>query len=212
MASLPEPYGSPTAVESAIKAAATKAFAQDGRVSVSERIRRERFRRFLTRVFSDEAPSRWILKGGTGILARVPTARSTTDVDLLWEDHELDSALNELKKLAEADIGDHFRFVYRNHKPLAARERQAHVDGYQVSFDAYLGAKLTGGSTSTWWLARWSPERSSVLNRSGRSNSRGSPATPTGCTQWLTRSPIKFAQLWLTTVGPHRAASGTLST
>lgn len=145
MTSLPEPYGSPAAVESAIKTAAAKAFAEDGSISINERIRRERFRRFLTRIFTDEAPSKWILKGGTGILTRIPTARSTTDVDLLWEDRELESALNELRQLAEADIGDHFHFVYRNHRPLTAREQQAHVDGYQVSFDAHLGVKMTGG-------------------------------------------------------------------
>ncbi len=141
----PEPYRSPTAVGSAIKAAAKNASAGDQSVSVSEHIRREHFRRFLTRVFSDAEDSSWVLKGGTSILARIPTARATTDVDLLWEGSELDSALAELRRVAGGDIGDHFRFVYRNHRPLTGKEQQAQVEGYQVGFDTYLGAKRVGG-------------------------------------------------------------------
>lgn len=145
MTAILEPYGSPTAVESAIKAAAVKAFAEDKSVSINERIRQEHFRRFLSRIFADEAPSRWILKGGTSIISRVPAARATTDVDLLCEDQELASALSELRNLAKADIGDHFHFVYRSHRPLKGKEQQSQVDGYQVSFDTYVGAKKTGG-------------------------------------------------------------------
>lgn len=140
----PKAYGSPTAVESAIKAAAKKVSAEDHAVSVSERIRREHFRRFLTRVFLDAEDSGWVLKGGTSILARIPAARATTDVDLLWEGSELDGALAELRRLVEEDIGDYFRFSYRGHRPLTGKEQQARVEGYQVGFDTYLGAKKVG--------------------------------------------------------------------
>jgi hypothetical protein len=44
-------YGSPTAVEQAIKAAANQAFRENPSTSVDERIRLEYFRRFLSRVF-----------------------------------------------------------------------------------------------------------------------------------------------------------------
>ena len=75
-------YSSPAAVEAAIKSTARAAFTADPSLSIQERIRLEYFHRFLSRVFSEGTDSAWVLKGGTGMLARVASARSTTDVDL----------------------------------------------------------------------------------------------------------------------------------
>lgn len=40
------------------------------------------------------------------------------------------------------DLGDHFRFIYREHRAILADDSQPYTDGYRVAFDAYLGANL----------------------------------------------------------------------
>ncbi|MEZ5199860.1 MAG: hypothetical protein R2742_00575 [Micropruina glycogenica] len=57
-------------------------------------IRQAYYDRFLCRVFSDTETSEWVLKeGGTGMLARVPTARRTLDADLYRAGYDKDQAL-----------------------------------------------------------------------------------------------------------------------
>lgn len=75
-----EPYKSAAGVEAAIRDTACRAFAADKSMSTQERIRQEYFRRFLSRVFSEQDDSEWLLKGGTGVLARVASGRRTTDL------------------------------------------------------------------------------------------------------------------------------------
>jgi hypothetical protein len=105
----PEPYPTAKGVEDAIKAAARRAFAADPSLTTDERIRLEHFNRFLSRVFSEGTDSEWLLKGGTGLLARVPSARATLDIDLYREGYGLDEAVEDLRRLAARDLGDHFR-------------------------------------------------------------------------------------------------------
>lgn len=135
------PYTTPAGVEAAIRAAAKKARALDPSVNVQERIRHAGFDRFLCRVFSDEADSGWVLKGGTGMLARVPSTRSTLDVDLYRTGFTLEQALADLKRLAGTDLGDHFRFVYARHEPTVAGDTQPYTEGCRVVFDVYIGVK-----------------------------------------------------------------------
>ena len=68
-------YKTPAEFDRAIKQAASKAEGDTG-----ERYRQALRDRFLCRVFSD-SESRFILKGGSGMLARVPNARATRDAD-----------------------------------------------------------------------------------------------------------------------------------
>lgn len=136
-----EGYASPSAVESAITAAARKAFAADPSLTVQERVRLEYFHRFLSRVFSEEDDSNWILKGGTAMLARVASARTTVDVDLFRRGRSLDDALNDLRRLAAADLGDFFRFEYADRYDALDGNQQAYTEGYRVAFDVYIGAK-----------------------------------------------------------------------
>ncbi len=136
-----QPYPNARAVEAAILDAARKAHAVDPSVSVSERIRQEHFRRMLCRVFSEGADSEWLLKGGTGILARVPSARATRDIDLFRSGFTLDLALEDLRRLAAVDLADHFRFVYAGHSGTLGGDAQPYTDGYRVSFDIYVGAQ-----------------------------------------------------------------------
>lgn len=75
-----EHYSSAAGVEAAIRDTARKATAIDPSITAGDRITQEHFRRFLSRVFSEADDSGWILKGGTGILARVGSARTTRDM------------------------------------------------------------------------------------------------------------------------------------
>lgn len=91
-----------------------------------------------------EPDSDWLLKGGTGVLARVPDARSTLDIDLFRSGCTLEQSLTELRRLAEVDLGDHFRFVYRSDDPILAGDQQSYTEGLRVVFDVYLGVKGYG--------------------------------------------------------------------
>lgn len=133
-------YASPQAVEAAIKTAARKAHAAERSLSVAERIRLEYFDRFLSRIFDPAADERWVLKGGTSLLARVSSARSTTDIDLLRTDSSLEDAVAELRSLAEAEFEDHFRFQYTGHSAALEGTQQDYVEGCRVEFDVYIGA------------------------------------------------------------------------
>ncbi len=135
------PYPDAAAVESAILSAARNSFESDGSVSVSERIRQEYFRRFLSRVFSEAEGSEWLLKGGTGMLARVPSSRATKDVDLFRSGFTLEQTFQALRLLADVDLGDFFRFVYVSHAPIIESSGQPNARGFKVQFDIYIGAQ-----------------------------------------------------------------------
>lgn len=137
-----DPYPNARAVESAIKDAAKRAHQQDDRRQIGELIRQAHYDRFLCRVFADGADSAWVLKGGTGMLARVPNTRSTLDADLFNAIDDLDQALTGLRRAAQHDLGDHYRFSYREHHSILDDGIQPYISGYRVVFDAYLGAKL----------------------------------------------------------------------
>lgn len=136
-----EPYNDPRSVELAIKDAAKARHAADPSVSVNERIRQAHFDRLLCRVFSEGAMSEWVLKGGTGMLARIPDSRATKDIDLFATGYTLDQALAALRRLASVNLGDHFRFEYLSHSESVAGEQQPYTDGYRVTFQTFLGTK-----------------------------------------------------------------------
>jgi hypothetical protein len=139
-----EPYLTPAGVESAIKDAAKKAAAADRSLDLSKRIQLEYFNRFLSRVFSDGDGCEWVLKGGTGILARVPSTRATRDIDLYRQGFTITQALDELIRLASIDLGDHFRFEYAGHSASIGNDTQPYTDGYQVKFTILIGLSAKG--------------------------------------------------------------------
>lgn len=141
---MPEQYASAAAVESAIRDASSLASKVDGAPNKDQLILREYFNRFLSRIFSDGESSEWVLKGGTGILARVPSTRSTMDIDLYREGFSLDEALKELRVLSSVDLDDHFRFEYVKHDSSLATDAQPYVDGCRVTFNIYLGVAPKG--------------------------------------------------------------------
>lgn len=77
-------YSTWTATDKAIKAAARTLSKEQGR-DIHSLIRGAYFDRFLSRVFDESQGNRWVLKGGSGMLARVPDTRITRDVGLTTE-------------------------------------------------------------------------------------------------------------------------------
>lgn len=140
----PEPYPTPRGVENAIKDAARRATAADPSLDINKRIQLEYFNRFLSRVFSETEDSEWVLKGGTGMLARVPSTRATRDIDLYRRGFTLTQALDDLIRLAAIDLGDHFLFQYVSHTQSIGNDTQPYTDGYQVRFEIFVGLSTKG--------------------------------------------------------------------
>lgn len=139
-----EPYGTARGVEAAIKDAAKKAAAADPSLDTNRRIQLEYFNRFLSRIFSEGAESEWVLKGGTSMLARIPSSRSTKDIDLYRQGFSIEQALADLKRLAAIDLGDHFRFAYVGHETSIGADAQPYTDGCRVTFNIFVGVTSKG--------------------------------------------------------------------
>lgn len=95
--------------------------------------------RFLCRVFYLGANSPWVLKGGTGMLARVPDARATTDVDIFQTGVSIEKALEDLKKVCKIDLIDFCRFQFVKSEDFEPTDAQPYLVGCRVLFDAYFG-------------------------------------------------------------------------
>lgn len=128
-------------MEMAIKSATQAAHNVGPSVSVVERIRQATFDRLLCRVFSEGLSSEWVLKGGTGMLARVPNARATKDIDLFVNGYTPEQALVSLRALSRLDLFDYFRFEYSKHTESLAGDQQPYANGYRVIFPVFLGTK-----------------------------------------------------------------------
>lgn len=134
-------YPTARSVEQAIKDAARRASAADDSLSTSERIQMEPRNRFLSRIFSEGKESDWVLKGGTAMLARLPSSRMTVDIDLLRRGITAQQAVADLRRLAEIDLGEHFSFIYSNYASITGGDAQPYADGYKVKFDVFTGTK-----------------------------------------------------------------------
>ncbi len=103
------PYESPPSFDAALKDR-LRDQANKGTYSMAELRRQFAYDRLLVRVFASR-PNQWILKGGGGLLARIPDqARHSMDIDLFY-DGELSEAVAEIQDLAADDtFGDFFTF------------------------------------------------------------------------------------------------------
>lgn len=129
-------YQNPAALEMAVKQAA-KASPLDTNRAVTAFY----FHRFLCRIFSNSDYS-FVLKGGQSMLARTIDARATRDIDLLSSGKTLESALCELRSLAEIDLGDFVTFEFINSSLIKADDD--YRSGLVVKFAFYLGSKRMG--------------------------------------------------------------------
>nr|WP_275402422.1 nucleotidyl transferase AbiEii/AbiGii toxin family protein [Streptomyces sp. SID13031] len=103
------------------------------------------FDRFLARLFAE--PGRpWLVKGGTNLLIRLPSARFSKDIDLLYRGHAADDvneAADELRRLvANGNDGDHVRFEIGDPKPIAGQTE--HQPGANLKVDGFVGSRLFG--------------------------------------------------------------------
>lgn len=119
-------------LELAMKEAAKKAAREAGpgvsAATVDAQIRQARFDRFLSRVFAAGEGSQWLLEGGMSMLARVPAARTTKDVDLAAERAaDLEEAAAALVRAVEVDLGDHITFRLTRSTPTGLGENQPGV-------------------------------------------------------------------------------------
>lgn len=127
------PAGSATAFRRSLNDRLRTAARSRG-VSAQQLQRQFLLQRFLARVF-DVPGGPWVLKGGAGLLVRIPGARHSQDVDLARGDADVTTAVAELRELAGRDVGDPLRFVVGD--PVAMTGAQS---GAQVRVDVYLGA------------------------------------------------------------------------
>jgi hypothetical protein len=104
-----KPYASSDALRAAIVARANAATRADPRFTVQERLRQFAYARLLARVFTFE-PDSWVLKGGVSLLARVPGARHSLDIDLWGRQHSLAEAERALELASAVDLGDYASF------------------------------------------------------------------------------------------------------
>lgn len=93
--------------------------------------------RFLCRVFSDPH-GRFILKGGSGLLARIPDARATRDIDFATAARESsESALAAIVELAGKDMGDFLTFELD--KWTESLDENGYSRLLKLRFQTYLG-------------------------------------------------------------------------
>lgn len=133
-------YKTPRALEQAVKAAASRS-GRDTHEAISEFYHD----RFLCRIFASNEPS-FILKGGQSMLAKIPNARRTKDIDLLGRTTDLEEALGELKRAAAIDLEDYIEFRFRDAMPTDTS--QDYRNGYTVRFDTWLGGTKHVGIVS----------------------------------------------------------------
>lgn len=127
-------YSTWTATDKAIKAAARTISKAQGR-DFHTLIRGAYFDRFLSRVFDESQGNRWVLKGGSGMLARVPDTRATKDVDLTTSAMSIDEAERALIAAASNDIGDHAVIRHRDSRPIVEHDVQPDVTGRRITFE-----------------------------------------------------------------------------
>lgn len=127
-------YGSPAATWAAIRSAARTGPATKG-VPTMEMVSLLLFDRFLARVFAGpDAP--FVLKGGTRMLAFIPTARATVDIDLETSQYDISTAVAYLEQLVEKDIGDRLRFTLRRQVRRVSGDDQPNVSMITLTFEA----------------------------------------------------------------------------
>lgn len=126
-------YGSPEALNQAIKSAAIKS-----PLETDKAIHAFFFDRFLCRVFNDKE-SAFVLKGGQNILARNTVSRATRDIDLLYQPSDLESAVEMLIEAVSIDLNDYITFRHQKTSPIV--KEQSYREGVTLTFTPFLGVK-----------------------------------------------------------------------
>jgi Nucleotidyl transferase AbiEii toxin, Type IV TA system len=133
------PYGSPNALRRGLNHQIRIAAQRSSQPA--QRIRRDfAHQRLLARVFSHE-PDGWVLKGGVGLLVRLPEqARHSRDIDLVRQDG-IEHSVSALEAAARVDLRDGLAFEFRRPKPggrdavvvpVEARVGATHFEGFTI--------------------------------------------------------------------------------
>ena len=126
-------YKTPEALQMAVRDAA-----RNSRIETSRAIESFYYHRLLCRIFS-RPDSKFVLKGGLGMLARTIDARATRDIDLATEELGVEDAVAELKELASIDLGDFIVFRFDGMEPI--RVEDEYRDGYKLFFTPVIGGR-----------------------------------------------------------------------
>lgn len=100
------------------------------------------YQRFLARIFHPTNGDQWVLKGGAGLLIRLPIARFSQDVDLYNTSHGLEDAIANLRSCAVIPDLDPINFQIGRATPMSGA-----VAGATITVQAYLGATVFGNFT-----------------------------------------------------------------
>lgn len=148
--------------------------------------------RFLCRVFSDP-DGRFILKGGSGLLARIPDGRATRDIDFATASRESsEDALAALVELAGRDMGDFLSF---------------RLDKWSESLDDN-GARACSSCASrpSWAMKRKTPSsltcRWTATSRSPQTESSPPIGSASRDSSRAITSSIRFPTSWQTSCAP----------
>ena len=126
-------YKTARALEMAVKSAARK-FPMDTGAAIEGFY----FHRLLVRIFNGDE-TRFVLKGGHGMLARTLDARRTRDIDIMTESLDLEAAIKELDSLIARDMDDFLRFEIESVAPIKTGDR--YRDGYNVVVSVNFGGR-----------------------------------------------------------------------
>lgn len=91
-------------------------------------------------MFADGEDSEWLLKCGVSMLARVPKARATKDVDLASSAGDLEEAEEALRRCVAVDLGDHVTFRLTRRRPTGLGDNQPDVATRRLVFICYDAA------------------------------------------------------------------------
>jgi hypothetical protein len=131
--SKPDSYATPEATWAAIRAAARNSAAAVG-VPAATLQQLLLFDRLLSRVFEGEMS--FVLKGGTRMLASIPRARATVDIDLETVATSIDTAVEALDQLLNQDIGDRLRFARVGRSAGPGSADQPNVTMVKLTYEA----------------------------------------------------------------------------
>jgi hypothetical protein len=137
------PYASAVAFRAALRARLSAVAKASGGHGLDELQRQFAYDRLLARAFTGPDSQRWVLKGAGALLARLPQARHSRDLDLAFlaidnerVDDDLDAAVGSLREATDRDLGDHFRF-----EVVRVSQLQEAAQGRRLHLVAYLGTR-----------------------------------------------------------------------
>jgi hypothetical protein len=146
------PYRSAAALRRALRDRLVALARTDTTHGLDELQRQLAYDRLLARVFTADDADCWVLKGAGALLARLPDARHSRDLDLAFTgspaarsrdvdpaQSSVDEAAVSLRRAIDADLADYFRFEITRISALPEAAK-----GCRVHVVAYLGPRYAG--------------------------------------------------------------------